>query len=77
MATLTFHPGVCSTVLHPISLAGPPVVVPVGTTFVKATRTAYTAARVPGLAGDTTYVDVTQVTHTAVASPDGGDRADP
>ena len=27
---LTFHPGVTSTVLHPISLAGPPNVIPTG-----------------------------------------------
>ena len=45
MATLTFHPGVCSTVLHPITLVGPPVVIPAGTTYVKAARAAYTAVR--------------------------------
>ena len=68
---LTFYPGVTSPVLHPISDTGPPNVIPAGTTFVKATRTAYLATAVPGAAGDITYVDATRVTYTAEPSPGG------
>jgi hypothetical protein len=45
---LTYYPGVCSPVLHPISdSGGSPVVIPTGITYVSFTQTAYVAVASP------------------------------
>jgi len=48
MAALTYYPGVASTVLHPLTDGALPVTIPLGTTYVSLTQTAFLAVASPG-----------------------------